>query len=207
LRSAGARTFRLARRGEALAVSKERKEQLVADYAEQLRQSRGIILTDYRGLTMASLTEIRQTLRPIGARSQVVKNRLLALALEKAGMSVPEEWLVGPTAVGFCFEEVPAVAKALRDAAREYETFQIKGAIVGTSVLSADEVSAIADLPARDVLLAQVLGAINAPAGQVAGLVANSVRQILNVVQAYIDKLEEAGSVAAGGQEPVAEPA
>jgi large subunit ribosomal protein L10 len=180
-----------------LAISKERKEQLVEYYTEQLKESKGIILADYRGLSMASMSAIRQTLRPIGARSRVVKNRLLALALEEAGLSVPQEWLVGPTAVGFCFEDVPAVAKALRDAARQYETFRIKGGLVGSSVLTAAEVSAIADLPPREVLLARVLGTISAPAGQIAGVVASSIRQILTVVQAYIGKLEEPDGLAA----------
>lgn len=190
-----------------MAISKERKEQLIEEYTEQLKESKGIILADYRGLTMANMTAIRQTLRPIGARSHVVKNRLLALALEELGLSVPDEWLAGPTAVGFCFEDVPAVAKALRDAAREYEAFQIKGGLVGSSVLTADEVSAIADLPPLEVLLAQVLGTISAPAGQIAGVVASSIRQILNVVQAYIDKLEEPDGLAVGGLEQAAEPA
>ena len=192
---------------KALAITKERKEQLVAEYTEQLRKSEGIILTDYRGLTMANLTAIRQALRPVGAESHVVKNRLLALALKEVGLSVPEEWLAGPTAVGFCFEDVPAVARALRDAAREYEAFEIKGGLVGTSVLSADEVNTIADLPSREVLLARVLGTINAPAGQIAGIIASGVRQILNVVQAYVDKLGEASEVAGGSLEQAAEPA
>ena len=122
-------------------------------------------------------------------------------------MSVPEEWLTGPTAVSLCFDEVPAVAKALRDAAKEHETLRIKGGVVGTSVLSGDQVSAIADLPPREVLLAQVLGTINAPASQIVGVIASSIRQILNVVQAYADKLEESGGGGGGTLEQAAEPA
>jgi large subunit ribosomal protein L10 len=190
-----------------LAITRERKEQLVAEYKEQLKDSEGIIVTGYRGLTMANLTEIRHSLRPLGASARVVKNRLLALALHDAGLSVPAEWLTDPTAVSFCSDEVPAVAKALRDATKTFESLQIKGGVVGTSVLSADQVSAIADLPPRPVLLAQVLGTINAPGGQIAGVIANSVRQILNVVQAYVDKLEEAGGSSAASLEPAAEPA
>lgn len=190
-----------------MAISRERKERLVADYTRQLKESKGIILADYRGLTMANMTAIRQAVHSVGGKSQVVKNRLLALALAEAGMEVPEEWLVGPVAVGFCFDEVPAVAKAMRDATRQYETFHIKGGLVGASVLSADQVSAMADLPPMEVLFAQVLGAIHAPAGQIAGVVASGVRQILNVVQAYVEKLEEAHEVAPASLEQAAEPA
>ena len=190
-----------------MAITKERKEQLVAEYTEQLRRSEGIILTEYRGLSMADLTTIRQALRPVEAESHVVKNRLLARALKEVGLSVPEGWLAGPTAVGFCFGDVPAAAKALRDAARDLEAFEIKGGLVGKSVLSADQVSAIADLPSREVLLARALATINAPAGQIAGLITTAIRQILSIVQAYIDKLDEAGESAGGSLEPAAEPA
>jgi large subunit ribosomal protein L10 len=190
-----------------LAITRERKEELVAEYTEQLQKSKGVILTEYRGLTMADLTAIRQTLRPLDATARVVKNRLLALALQEAGMSVPEEWLTGPMAVNLCYDEVPAVARALRDAAKEHEALRIKGGVVGTSVLSGDEVSAIADLPPREALLAQVLGTIDAPASQIVGVIASSIRQIMNVVQAYADKLDEDNGGSVGRLEQVAEPA
>jgi len=190
-----------------LAISKQRKEELVTQYVEDLKESQGIILADYRGLSVSDMDEIRQALRPIGGKAQVVKNRLLALALKEAGLSVPEEWLIGPTAIGFCYDEVPPIAKALTDVAKEHEALTIKGGLLGASVLSAEEVQAIANLPSREVLLAQVLGTINAPASQLAGVVANAIRQVLNVVQAHIDKLEEAGPAPGAGVQQAAEPA
>jgi large subunit ribosomal protein L10 len=186
-----------------LAISKERKEELVAQYTEQLQQSRGIILADYRGLSVGNVDDIRKAVRPVNGKLQVVKNRLLALALEKAGISLPEEWLIGPTAVGFCFEEVPPVAKALADAAKELDLLRIKGGFVGGSLLDTAQVKAIADLPPREVLLAQVLGTINAPAGRIAGVVASGIRQVVNVLHAYVEKLEESG----GGTEQAVEAA
>jgi large subunit ribosomal protein L10 len=186
-----------------LAISKQKKVELVAEYVEQLEQSKGLILTDYRGLSVNDVSEIRKAMRPIDSRFQVVKNRLLALALKEVDLSLPDEWLTGPTAVSFCYAEVPPVAKVLTDAAKDFETLQIKGGVLGGSVIAPDQVRAIADLPSREVLLAQVLGAINAPATQVAGVVASGVRQVLNVLQAYVDKLQESG----GGLEQVTEPA
>jgi large subunit ribosomal protein L10 len=91
----------------------------------------------------------------------------------------------------------------LKDAAKEFEALDLKGGVLGTVIVSADEVNTIADLPSREVLLSQVLGTINAPAGQVAGVVASGIRQVLNVLQAYVDKLQESG----GGLEQAAEPA
>lgn len=186
-----------------MAISKQRKVKLVTEYVEQLERSKGLILADYRGLSVNDVSEIRKAMRPIGSKFQVVKNRLLKLALKEVDLSLPAEWLAGPTAVSFCYDELPAVAKVLTDAAKDLETLQIKGGVLGTSVIAADKVYAIADLPSREVLLAQVLGAINAPATQVAGVVASGVRQVLNVLQAYVDKLQESG----GGLEQAAEPA
>jgi large subunit ribosomal protein L10 len=186
-----------------LAISKKKKVELVAEYVEQLKRSKGVILADYRGLSVNGVSQIRNVMRPIGGKFQVVKNRLLVLALKEAGMSLPDEWLIGPTAVSFCYDEIPPIAKVLTDAAKEFDALRIKGGVLGTSVVGAGEVRAIADLPSREVLLAQVLGTINAPATQVAGVVIGGVRQVLNVLQAYVDKLQESG----GGLEQVAEPA
>jgi large subunit ribosomal protein L10 len=185
-----------------LAISKQKKVELVAGYVEQIRRSKGVILADYRGLTVGDVSQIRTTMRSVGSKLQVVKNRLLVLALKEVGLSVPDEWLIGPTIVSFCYDEVPPVAKALTDAAKDFEALQIKGGILGASAIDANQVRTIADLPSREVLLAQVLGTINAPATQVAGVVVSGVRQVLNVLQAYVDKLQESG----GGLKQAAEP-
>ena len=189
-----------------MAISRQRKVELIKEYVEQLKESQGIVLADFQGLTVNEMSQLRHTMRPVGGRFQVIKNRLLALALKEAEISIPEEWLIGPTAVGFCHDEVPPVAKALVEAAKEWETLRIKGGVMGTSAIGAEQVKAIAELPSREVLLAQVLGTINAPASQMAGVVANGVRQILNVLQAYVDKLQEAEG-AGPAMEAAAEPA
>jgi len=195
-----------------LAISKQRKGELVAQYIKQLEQSQGIILADYQGLGVNDMSDIRRAMRPVGGKFQVTKNRLLALALKEVGTPLPEEWLIGPTVVGFCHDEVPPVAKVLTDATKNLETLRVKGGLVGTSVIVAEQVRTIAGLPPRDVLLAYVLGTINAPASQVAGVVSSGIRQILNVLQAYVDKLQEAGGAANGDapgimMEQAAEPA
>lgn len=188
-----------------MALSREQKEERVAEYTEQLEESRGIILVDYRGLTVDDLERIRREMRPKAGQFQVVKNRLLQLALEQRNMSLPDEWLVGPTAVSFCTDEVPPVAKALMDVREETGEFSLKGGWMNENILSAEQVKSIAELPSREVLLAQALGVINGPSRQVVGVVASSIRQVLNVLQAYVDKLEEEGS---GGElEAAAEPA
>jgi large subunit ribosomal protein L10 len=180
-----------------LAISRQRKEELVAQYVEELKASQGVILTEYRGLKMPQLERVRNTLRPMDGVSAVVKNRLMAIALAEVGLVVPAGWLEGPTAVDFCHGDVAAVVKTLLDTAREMEPLRIKGGVVGTAVLNAQEMRVFASLPPRPVVLAQVLGTINAPATQVAGVVAGGIRQVMNVLQAYVDKLE-------AGQAPAA---
>jgi len=105
--------------------------------------------------------------------------------------------LDGPTAISYCYDEVPAVAKALVDATKGHPALKLKGGMVGASVLAAHQVAAIADLPPREVLLAQVLGTIHAPATRIAGAVASGIRQVVNVLQAYVDKLEEGNAAPA----------
>ncbi|MDY6877426.1 MAG: 50S ribosomal protein L10 [Chloroflexota bacterium] len=177
-----------------MSISKQQKVELVAQYVEQLKQSQGIIMADYQGMTVEDMSRVRHDMRPIGGKFQVVKNRLMMLALKEAEMSLPEEWLVGPTVVGFCYDDVPPVARVLRDVAKELGALRIKGGLVGPEVISAMQVRAIADLPTREVLLARVLGTINAPASQLTGVIAGGIRQVLNVLQAHVDKLQESGS-------------
>jgi large subunit ribosomal protein L10 len=187
-----------------LAISKDRKVELVTQYVEQLRQSKGIILADYRGMTVSDISGLRNSLRSVGCRFWVVKNRLLKLALNEVGLSLPNDWLDGPTVVGFC-QDVPRAAKMLTEAKKELEVLRIKGGLVGAAAVSAEQVDAIANLPPLEVVLSQALGTINAPASRMVGVVASGIRQVLNVLQAYVDKLEKSGAVP--GVEQAAVPA
>jgi large subunit ribosomal protein L10 len=188
-----------------LAISKKQKEDALAHYVDALQRSNGIILTDYSGLKVSEVERVRRAAAPVGGSILVTKNRLLKLALEEAGYSLPDEYLTGPTMVGFCFEEVPPLAKMLVDASKNSPALQLKGGLIDNTVLTVEQVKAIADLPPREVVLSQALGTINAPASRITGVVASAIRQILNVLQAYVDKVEETSGSA--GMEQAAEPA
>jgi len=177
-----------------LAISRERKEELIQQYVERLNQSQGVILADYRGLRVVEMEQLRRAARESGGVLQVVKNRLLKRALAEAGLSLPDEWLQGPTLVAFCTDEMPATAKAMVDFAKDVPALVIKGGLLEGAILSDEQVKDLAHLPSREVLLSQVLGTINAPASQVAGVVASGIRQVLNLLQAYVDKLEGGAS-------------
>jgi len=158
-------------------------------YSDALEQSSGIILTDYRGLRVSEMEQLRRSIRETGSTIHVTKNRLLKQALEAKELAIPDGWLEGPTAVAFCHGEIPPVAKVLSDVSKE-SPLTIKGGMMGTSLIESTGVHAIASLPPREVLLAQMLGTFNAPATQAAGAIASGVRQVLNLLQAYVDKLE-----------------
>lgn len=179
-----------------MTVSREKKEQLVSWYTDLFSRSSAAILTDYRGLTMADITQLRRKLQETQSEYHVIKNRLLKLALKEAKLPVPEDLLEGPTATGFCFDEVPAVAKVLVDFSKASKILVIKGGILGDKIISADEVTSLAELPPREILLAQVLGTIQGPAGGITRAIAGSIRSVLYVLKARVDQLEKQASQA-----------
>ncbi len=171
-----------------MAISRAQKEKMVADYVDKMSRSQALILTDYRGLTMGHMIELRQNLREVDAVFQVVKNSLFRRALDEAGVPVPEEQFEGPVAVGYCLGDAPPVAKALMDYGRQTEILRIKGAILGTRFLDPDGVKGLAALPPREVLLAQLLGAVQGPMSGLASILAAPMREVVQVLQARADQ-------------------
>lgn len=175
-----------------MAISKARKEELVAQYKDLIENSRALFLTEYTGLTVAQMEALRAEVRKADGAFHVTKNTLLALALEETGNPVPSELLQGQVASGFALGEAPALAKALVNYAKDEELLVLRGGIMETNLLSADDVDALAKLPSLDQLRAQILGMINAPARDIAGIIASGVRQVVNVIDAYAKKDESA---------------
>jgi large subunit ribosomal protein L10 len=181
-----------------LPVSRERKEELIAALADDLSKAQAIILTDYRGLPTAELARLRNQLRGMKSGIHVAKNTLLELALQRAGMPVPDDLLAGPTAVAFCYGDIAGPAKAINDFLKDKEV-KVRGAIMGKSVLRGAEASALAMLPSREQLFGRLLGTINAPATQMAGVVAAGIRQVLYALKSRVDQLEKQGATPAAG--------
>lgn len=179
-----------------MAISKERKHELVDQYADWLKHSQALILADYRGQPTKSIYQLRTKVRAAQGEFHVVKNTLIMRAMREAGLPAPEQLLTGPTAMLFCFENPATVAKAALQFADETKTFTIKGGVMGNKVIDAAGVKALSELPPRPIVLAQVLGTIQAPAGRVAGVVNAGLRQIVSVIQARADQLKAAESAA-----------
>jgi large subunit ribosomal protein L10 len=176
-----------------LAISKEKKQELVKSYVEEFSRSQAAILTDYRGLSVTELNRLRNKMREAGSGYHVVKNRLVKLALREAGLPVPEEFLQGPTAIGYCYEDVIAPAKVLTEYTKESKMLTIKGGILGDRVIDVEAISSLADLPPRDILLAQLLSGVQSPMAGLVNVLSGALRGLVTVLKARADQLE-AGS-------------
>jgi len=176
-------------------VEKSQKEKIVADLTERLRSTETLIVADYRGLTMPQVDALRNELLTHGARFQVVKNTLTRRAAEAAGADHLLALLEGPSAIAFLESDgdPAAVAKALRQAARETQVIEVRGGVFQGRPVGAEEIATLATLPPIDVLRGQLVGAIAAPLSTVVGLFNAPLRDLVGVLQARIDQLQAEG--------------
>ena len=167
------------------------KEAAVADLANKLRESDAVLLTEYRGMSVAQLKELRRSL--VGnAEYAVVKNTLAAIAARQVGLDALVEDLKGPSALTFVTGEPVEAAKALRDFAKDNKQLVIKGGVMDGELLSAEAVDKLASLESREVLLAKAAGAMKASLAKAAHLFAAPATQAVRTVDALRDKQEAA---------------
>src|SRR5439155_16111133 len=165
----------------------EAKREVVAELREELSHNRTLIVSEYRGLTVKDIAEIRRSLRKQDVSYRVVKNRLMRIAAADTVGSAIDALLVGPTAIAFGNDE-SATAKAVIDAVRPYKQVRITGALLGQRSIDGDGVTRLASLPPRETLLAQVAGAFAAPLAMTAGLFDAPLRDIAGLVSALADQ-------------------
>jgi large subunit ribosomal protein L10 len=172
----------------------EAKEATVAELREELARSSTMIVSEYRGLSVKEIAEIRRALRRQDVRYRVVKNRLMRIAAADTLGEALDPLLQGPTAIAFGTDEA-ATAKAVLDAVRPYARIvRVTGGIIGQRAISADGVTRLATLPSREVLLAQLGGAMAAPATQLAGLLAANLRNLGYALSQVRDQKQSAGA-------------
>jgi large subunit ribosomal protein L10 len=176
-----------------LAITRERKEELLGLYGELLGQATGIVLTDYRNINVAQVRDIRNKLRDVEGAYVVTKNTLFGIALKNAGWPVPDDLLNGPTAVVFGAQNFPQVAKVALGFTKDFEGLvTIKGGIMAGQLLSSSQVEAVSNLPTLPELRAQLAGLIAQPASGIVGAINAAVAGIPMVLQAYTAKQEAA---------------
>ncbi len=166
----------------------EEKKRIVAELEEKLRAARAVVFVDYRGLNVAEATQLRRTFRSAGAEFKVVKNTLARLAAARAEVTGVEEFLVGPTALAFSFEDPVAAAKVLVDFIKNVRPLEIKGGLVEGRVLGPKEVRSLAELPGRGVLISQVLRGLQAPLAGLQGVLQAMLSRLVLVLKAIQEK-------------------
>jgi large subunit ribosomal protein L10 len=173
-------------------VANQEKTQAVAEITERFQGSSAAVLTEYRGLTMAQLTQLR---RSLGSETTyaVVKNTLTKRAASEAGFPVPEELLTGPTAIAFIAGDPVEAAKGLRDFSRTNPLLVIKGGVLEGRALTPEEVRQLADVEPREVLLAKMAGALQGSLSKAAGLFQAPLSQVARLAAALQEKKDEAG--------------
>jgi len=182
------------------------KQAAVNELTELFRNSTATVLTEYRGLTVAQLKELRGSLGR-STTYAVVKNTLTRIAAKDAGLDGLEELLVGPSAIAFVDGDPVEAAKSLRTFSKNHPALVIKGGVMEGKLLSADEINRLADLESREVLLSKLAGAMNASLQTAVSLFAAPLSQTARVVEALRAKVEEEGPAAeeTATEEPAAE--
>jgi large subunit ribosomal protein L10 len=164
------------------------KVAIVDEIASKLAASEAVFVSEYRGLTVGHLANLRGALRPSDAEHKVYKNTLARLAVRTAGADGLEQFLVGPTAITFVQGDIAGAAKALRDTSRTNPLLVLKGGSLGAKLLTADDIRSLADLPSRDELLARIAGAFQAPLVKTASLLQALPRNFAYGLAALIDE-------------------
>jgi large subunit ribosomal protein L10 len=183
-----AKTFNLKGGESTLAISKQRKDELVALYTEQLKRSQAMIVTEYSGLSMKQMDDLRSKVREAGGEFHIVKNTLGRVAFESAGLPQPDKLLVGSTAIAFAFQDAPGMAKIITDYERTSDFVKVKGGYLGKNLMSAADVKSLAELPPLPVMRAQLLGVLSAPASKLVRTLAEPARQVAAILKAYAEK-------------------
>ena len=182
-------------------MANQEKTAAVAEITDRFRGSSAAVLTEYRGLTMAQLTQLR---RSLGTETTyaVVKNTLTRLAASEAGFPVPDELLTGPTAIAFISGDPVEAARGLRDFSRTNPLLVIKGGVLEGRPLSPEEVRRLADIEPREVLLARMAGAMQGSLSKAAALFQAPLSQVARLAAALQEKKQAETAEAAGAPAP-----
>ena len=154
-------------------MNKENKQQVVAELHEKLQRAKAVFLADFRGMNVGKATDLRNELRKASVEYKVVKNTLLDLASRETDKESLSPHYIGPTAIAFSYDDPVAAAKVLSRFAKEQQaTFKLKAGILSGKMISVADIQALADLPSREVLIAKLLGTMQAPTANFVGVLA-----------------------------------
>lgn len=174
----------------------QRKLDIVAELTDKLDRAQLALVADYRGLTVAEISSLRKQLRESGAELMVAKNTLVLRAAQATGREVLEELLTGPTAMALAYDDVASAAKAISEFNKGPKQLNVRGGMLGNSLLDSKAVDQVAKLPSRQQALAELVGGLASPLSGVVGTLNGVVANVLYAVQARIDQLQPEGEAA-----------
>lgn len=171
-----------------MAITREKKEELVEQYKDWLNRGDSLVITRYSGLSVRDIGELRAAVREVDGEFHIIKNTLAEIAFEDEGREWDEGMFTGPTAFGVSFENPSGLAGAIKDFAEEYGKIEIKGGYLEERMMSVDEINALAELPTMDEMRAKLLQTILAPATQLTRVLAEPGRKLAGVLKAYSEQ-------------------
>ncbi len=172
--------------------SRKQKEKKVLEIKNDLENSQVMILTDYRGLSVAKMNQLRRILEADGIRYKVVKNTLTRLAAHQAGLEELDVYMEGPVAIAYGYDDPVTPVKLLVKFAKEHDELEIKGGVLEKQVMDESQIRRLADLPPKEVLLARVAGAFQAPLAGMANALQGNLRNLVYVLNAVKEQKESA---------------
>jgi len=167
--------------------TRNQKKEIVKNLTREIKDSKAVVFSDYKGLTVKDMTAMRKELRSQGIDLRVVKKTLINIALKEAGIELDAEKMEGQIALAISREDEVAAAKIIANVAKANENLKIVSGILGKNVLGKDEVIALSKLPTKDELLAKFVGTINAPVSGFVNVLAGNLRGLVNVLKAIAD--------------------
>ncbi len=167
------------------------KAQKVEEIKEKIQKAQSVVLVNYRGLNVAEVTELRDKYRESSVEYKVYKNTMMIRAFEELGFDGITEFLKGPSAVAFSMEDPVSAAKVSAEFSKEHEKLEIKSGLVDGKIITPKEIDDLAKLPPREVLIAQVLGGLNAPIQGLVNVLNGNMRGLAVVLKAIADKKSE----------------
>ena len=173
-----------------MAITKEQKTQILQDLVDKFGRSKAVVFSDYRGLDVSSISDLRNRLREKGAETKVAKKTLIRLAAKESNIGeLGDEVMEGPVSITFSYEDEMAGLKALFKFSKENENLKLLGGIINGKVVSAEEIIQLAKLPSHEELIAKFIGSINAPVSGFVGILSNLTSGLVRVLSAYKDSL------------------
>ncbi|HHZ19226.1 MAG TPA: 50S ribosomal protein L10 [Firmicutes bacterium] len=169
-------------------MARPEKEAIVAEVQEKISRSQAVVLADYRGLNVEEINLLRKKLREAGVEYRVIKNTLIRLAAKNAQIDGLDPYLEGPTAIAFGYDDPVAPAKIMSDFAKDHKNLELKAGLLGDKVIDVDGVKALANLPSRTALLAQLAGLLQAPMRGLVTVLSGPMRNAVYALEAIRKK-------------------